>query len=143
MWCCTFLLLWTAGQFGQTNTGELRLSVTDTDGLPIQSVVELVSEANQLRQSLETNPEGTLVAKRLPFGRYRVEVSRQGFAPFAGLLDIQSALPTEYHVTLGLAPLQTQATVSPDETLLDVQRTSTLNRIGAETLQRRLTALPG
>lgn len=138
-----FLLLWTAAQFAQSNTGELRLTVTDQAGLPLQSVVELVSEANQLVQSLETDPQGTLVAKRLPFGRYRIELSRVGFATFAGLLDLQSALPTEYHVTLSLASLQTQVTVSPDATLLDVHQTGTLNQIGADTLQHRITGLPG
>src|SRR5258708_6275779 len=143
MYGCLFVLLWMAAQFAQSSTGELHLTVTDPAGLPIQSAVELVSEANQLRQNLETDPEGTLIAKRLPFGRYRVEVSRAGFATFAGLVDVQSALPTEYHVELSLAPLQTEVTVGPDATLLDVHRTSTLNRIGAETLQHRITALPG
>jgi TonB dependent receptor len=138
-----FVLLWTGAQFGQSSTGELRLTVTDPSGLPIQVAVELVSEANQLRQNLETDVQGMLVAKRLPFGQYRVEVSRTGFATFAGLIDVQSALPTPYHVTLSLAPLQTQVIVSPDATLLDVHRTSTLNRIGTEALEHRLTALPG
>lgn len=140
---CMLLLLWTAVQFGQSNTGELRLSVTDPAGLPMQSAVQLVSEANQLRQDLETDPQGTLVAKRLPFGRYRVEVSRSGFATFTGLVDLQSALPTEYRVTLTLAPIQTQVTVSPDATLLDLRQTGARNQVGADTLQHRLTALPG
>jgi TonB-dependent receptor-like protein/carboxypeptidase family protein len=143
MCSCLFALLWMAAQFGQGNTGELRLTVTDPAGLPVQSAVELVSDANQLRQSLETDPEGTLVAKRLPFGRYRVEVSRTGFTTSAGLVDLQSVLPTEYHVTLSLAPLQAQVTVAPDATLLDQHRTNTLNQIGADTLQHRMTALPG
>jgi hypothetical protein len=143
MWSCLFVLLWTGAQFGQSNTGELRLTVTDPAGLPIQSAVELVSEANQLRQNLGTDAQGTLVAKRLPFGGYRVEVSRIGFATFSGLIDLQSALPTEYHVTLSLGPLQTQVTVTPDATLLDLHRTSVLNQIGADTLQHRMTALPG
>src|SRR5229473_1559221 len=140
---CILLLLWTAAQFGQSNTGEFRLSVTDPAGLPIQSAVELVSEANQLRQTLETDPQGTLVAKRLPFGQYRIEVSRNGFATFTDLVDIESALPTQYHVTLSLAPLQSQLTVNPDATLLDLHQTGTLNQIGADTLQHRATALPG
>src|SRR6266851_4112946 len=94
MCSCLFALLWMAAQFGQSNTGELRLTVTDPAGLPVQSAVELVSDANQLRQSLETDPEGTLVAKRLPFGRYRIEVSRIGFATFVDLVDI--AGPAEH-----------------------------------------------
>jgi len=140
---CTFLVLFAAAQFGQSSTGELRLTVSDPSGLPIQSRVALVSEVNQVAQRLETDANGTLVAKRLPFGRYRVEVTQSGFAPYLVSLDIQSVLPTEYHVTLSLAPVQAQVTVSPDDTLLDVRQTSNVNRIGAETLQRRLTALPG
>jgi len=137
------VLLLAAVQFGQSNTGELRVFVTDSTGLGVQSNVELVSESNQVRQTFETGPEGTLVARRLPLGRYRVSVSRSGFSPFAGLLDIQSALPTEFHVTLTVSPVQAQVTVSADETLLDVRGSSTVNRIGADSLQRRVSALPG
>jgi len=137
------VLLLAAVQFGQSNTGELRVFVTDSTGLGVQSNVELVSESSQVRQTFETGPEGTLVARRLPLGRYRVSVSRSGFSPFAGLLDIQSALPTEFHVTLTVSPVQAQVTVSADETLLDVRGSSTVNRIGADSLQRRVSALPG
>jgi hypothetical protein len=137
------LLLLAAAQFGQSSTGELHLLVTDSSGLPVQSRVELVSEANQVREALETGPEGTLVARRLPFGKYRVEVSRTGFATFSGLVDIRSTLPTEYTVTLGVAPIQTEVTVSADETILDGRRSSTVSRIGPETIQHRLSALPG
>ena len=140
---CLFLLLWAVAQFGQSDTGELRLTVTDPSGLPIQSAVELVSEANQLRQGLQTDPQGALVARRLPFGTYHIDVQRDGFAVFSGLIEIRSALPTEFRVTLSLAPLQTQVTVAVEETLVDLQRTSTMNRIGAETLQQRAAALPG
>jgi hypothetical protein len=143
MWRCLFLLVLTAGPFGQTNTGELRLTVTDQAGLPVQGAVQLVSESNQVRQNLETDPRGTLVAKRLPFGRYRVEVSRAGFATFAGLLDLQTALPTEYHVTLVIAPVHTHVSVGPDATLVDPHRTGAVNRIGSDTLQSRISALPG
>jgi len=137
------VLLLAAAQFGPSSTGELHLFVADSSGLPVQSAVELVSESNQVKETLETGPAGALVARRLPFGRYRIAVSRSGFATFTGLLDIQSTLPTEYRVTLNVAPIQAQVNVSPDETLLDLQRSSTLNRIGAETLQHRISALPG
>src|SRR6266850_3742821 len=140
---CLLIVLVTLAQFAQSNTGELRISVVDAAGLPLQSRVELVSEANQLRESLETDPQGVLVAKRLPFGIYRVAVTRDGFATFARLVEVRSALPAEYHVTLSLAPVQAQVTVTPDDTLLDPHQTVTVNRIGADSLQQRLTALPG
>jgi hypothetical protein len=140
---CVFLLLMALGQFDQTNTGELRITVSDGAGLAVAAGVDLVSDANQLRQTLETNPQGVLVVKRLPFGHYRIVVTREGFTPFAGLVEIQSALPTEYHVTLRLAAIQAQVTVSAEDTLLDVRQTSSAHRLGAVTLDQRTTALPG
>jgi len=135
-----FVLL---AQFAQSTTGELRLTVSDPAGLPLQSQVALVSEANQVAQTLETGTDGILIQRRLPFGRYRLEVTRAGFASYTALLVIESAVPTDYHVTLTLAPVQTQVTVTPDATLLDTRQTSAVNRIGTDTLQRRITALPG
>jgi outer membrane cobalamin receptor len=143
MTSCMFVLMLAMAQSSQSNTGELRLTVTDSSGLALESRVELVSEANQLRELLDTDPQGTLIAKRLPFGTYRLAVTRDGFATFAGLVEIRSALPTDYRVTLGLAPLQTQVTVTAGETLLDSHQTTTVHRIGADTLQQRTTALPG
>jgi TonB dependent receptor/Carboxypeptidase regulatory-like domain len=116
---CLVILLLTLGQFGQVNTGELRLTVVDPSGLALQGDIELVSEANQVRERLQTDAQGTLTAKRLPFGTYRVTVTREGFAPFAGVIDIRSALPTPYRVTLNLAAVQSQITVTAGDTLLD------------------------
>jgi len=138
-----FLLLLTAGQFAQSNTGELRLLVIDPSGLPLQSQVDLVSEANQFRERFETDPQGTLTAKRLPFGTYRVAVARDGFATFSGLIDVRSAVPTDYHITLSLAPVQAQVTVGVDSALLDPHQATATQRIGAAVIQQRATALPG
>ena len=138
-----FVLLLAAGQFAQSNTGELHITVIDPSGLPLNSHVELVSEANRFRERLETDAQGTLTAKRLPFGTYRVEVARDGFATFAGRVDVRSALPTDYHVTLSLAPLQTQVTVGVEHTLLDPHQATAAQPIGADLLQQRTTALPG
>jgi hypothetical protein len=132
------LALW-----GQTNTGELRLTITDPAGLPVAGSVDLVSEVNQYHQTLEADAQGQLTAKLLPYGLYRVEVSREGFAPSATLVEIRSALPKQLKVVLGVAPLETTVTVSDEETLIDSHRTAPSNRIGADTLRDRETALPG
>ena len=41
-----FLALWALPLYAQSNTGELRLKVTDLAGLAVKSSVEVVSEAN-------------------------------------------------------------------------------------------------
>src|SRR5262245_4119859 len=138
-----FAVVLSLAQFGQANTGELRLLVTDSSGLPVECAVELVSDANQVHEQLDTTPDGRLVVRRLPFGTYRVGVAREGFAAFAGVVEVRSALPTDFRVTLSLAPVQTAVTVAAADTLLDLHQTATTNRLGADALQRRTSALPG
>ena len=137
------LFLVAAAQFAQSSTGELRLRITDPAGLPLESHASLVSEANGFAQTFDTDSDGVILAKRLPFGRYRLEVTRPGFATYTALVDIQSALPTEYRVTLTLLPVRAQVTVSADATMLDVRQSSTVQRIGETMLQRRIATLPG
>ena len=137
-------LLWLAIPLGaQSNTGELRIKVTDPAGLGIKSSVQLVSEANQIRKTLLTDDVGNLVAKLLPFGVYRVEVQREGFAPFSDSVEVRSAIPAEYHVTLRIAPMSTSVTVNDADTLIDPHRSGTINRIGKDTIADRTTSLPG
>jgi outer membrane cobalamin receptor len=136
-------LLLALGQFGQSNTGELRVTVTDSSGFPLPGPVQVVSEANEFSQRIETDSAGVAIVRRLPFGAYRVAVTRTGFANVSRLVEIRSALPAEYHVTMSVATVQAQITVSAETTLLDPHQATSVHRIGAETLERRTSALPG
>ena len=137
------VLLMAAGQFGQSRTGELRVTVSDSAGLPVRTWVELTSSASGFRERLETDSSGIVVARRVPFGTYRVIVVQTGFAPFSGVVEVESALPTDYHVTLGLGQVQSQVTVRADDTLIDPRQTGAVQRIGRDALARRGAAPPG
>jgi TonB-dependent receptor-like protein len=143
MWAFVIALLVGAGQFGQSTSGELRIMVRDSSGLAVQCRVTLVSEANDLSQQLDTGTDGLSIAKRLPFGRYRIAINQPAFAPYEGRVDVDSALPRQISITLTLAPIQEQVIVRAGDTLLDTHQTSAINRVGAETLQQRITTLPG
>jgi hypothetical protein len=129
--------------FAQSNTGELRLKVTDSSGLAVKSVVVLVSESNQFHQAFETDDAGNAVAKRLPFGLYVVQVQQQGFAPFSDSVEVRSAIPAEHAVKLSLAAVSTSVTVHETETLIDPHSAASVNQIGTELIQDRTTSLPG
>jgi len=129
--------------FAQSNSGEVRLKVTDPAGFGVKSSVQLVSEANQFRETLNTDEGGNLVAKLLPFGVYRLEIQHEGFAPFSDSIEIRSAIPAEYHVTLTIAPMNTSVTVNDADTLIDPHRSGTINRIGKDAIADRVTSLPG
>jgi len=60
--------------FAQTNSGELRLKVTDPAGLAAQATVELSSRANEYRLRFTTDSNGTVTAKPLPFGIYEIKI---------------------------------------------------------------------
>src|SRR4029077_8555809 len=87
-------------QFGQSASGELRLVVRDSSGLPVACRATLVSEANDISQPLETDANGQSVAKLLPFGRYHISIDQPAFARYDALVDIDSVVPHEYRVTL-------------------------------------------
>jgi hypothetical protein len=127
----------------QSEAGELRLTVVDAAGLPIPATIELTSEVNKYKRSFLAGNDGRLIAKRLPYGIYSLTVSRLGFAPYSGLLEIRSAIPFEQKVALSPAPLNTTVTVQEDQTLIDPHRTNTTYRIGGADLDDRLSSSPG
>jgi hypothetical protein len=137
------ILLWALPLLGQSSTGELRLRITDPDGLAIKATAELSSDANEFRRAYVTDDAGVLTARSLPYGRYRLEVVHEGFTPFDGLIEIRSALPTEYRIKLNIAALSTAVNVTAEGTLLDPDRTTSINRIDAQTIADRAASLPG
>src|ERR1700688_507302 len=137
------LFLSTANLWAQSNVGELRLRVTDPSGSGVKSLIEVVSEANQFRKTFVTDDSGSVAAKRLPFGVYRIQVEQQGFAPFSESVEIRSAVPAEYHIALAMAAVNTSVTVKDTETLIDPHRTGSINRIGSDNIEDRSTSLPG
>ncbi len=127
----------------QSNVGELRLKVIDPSGSGVKSSIELVCEANQFRQIYVTDTSGLATARRLPFGVYQIDVQQPGFAAFHEAMEIRSAVPEEFRISLSLASVNTSVTVKDTETLVDPHRTGSVYRIGSETLETRPTALPG
>ena len=138
-----FFLICSSPLFGQSNTGELRLRVTDPSGLGVKSSVELACEANQFQQSFETDDSGNLVAKRLAFGVYRLRVERSGFAVFTDSLEIRSAIPSNVGAKLSIAASTTAVIVKDSDTLIDPYRTGTIYRIGTDMIETRVSSLPG
>ena len=137
------LLLFALPLVAQSNTGELHLKVTDPSGLGVKAAVQLVSEANDYQNSLSTDESGVLIAKRLPFGVYRIQIQQPGFAEVSTPVQIRSAVPTHYSIKLTLASVTTSIVVQDSDTLIDPYRANSANEIGNDTIQTRTTSLPG
>jgi hypothetical protein len=137
------LLLLAGTAFAQSDFGELRLTVTDSSGLPVRGRVDVASQANQYRATFQTDGEGRAVIKRLPFGAYSVSTSHPGLAPASQLVDIHSVIPRDLKISLGVEQVKTAVSVSTEGTLLDPGNYGSANRIGAAALEDRITAMPG
>ena len=137
------ILLSGARVCAQTNTGELRLKVTDPSGLGLKTKVQISSSANEYRSSLTTDESGNAIAKNLPYGVYRITVEQPGFAPISQTVEIRSVLPLNYTIKLKLSPIAASVTVSADNTLIDPDRAGSVYQIGSATIKNRLSSLPG
>ncbi len=136
-----FLCSWPV--FCQTNSGELRLRVTDPSGLGVKAVIHITSEANQYRTVLSTSDQGSLTVQRLPYGIYQLEIEQPGFAPFAESVEIHSTLPIELRIQLKLPTVNQSVKVSADSTLIDPDQAGSVSQVGTDFIQNRLGSVPG
>ena len=134
---CSLLLL------GQSNTGELRLRVTDPSGLAVKASIQVISEANQYRRVLSTDDKGTITLQRLPFGVYQIQIRQAGFADVFQSVDIHSSLPADLGIQLKLTAAKESVTVSAANTLIDPDQPGSISQIGSDSIQNRIGSLPG
>ena len=102
--CLAFLLA--AGQFSQTNTGELRLTVTDTTGFPLPGPVEVSERSDPVRPGASTPSDTGLRVSAGDFLRSIPDaVSPRRVRSLSTLVEIRSALPTGLSTSCSLSPV--------------------------------------
>jgi hypothetical protein len=137
------LFLCVAPLEAQTNTGELRLKVTDPSGRGVKAIVQVVSEANQYRNTLASGDEGKLDLQRLPFGVYQITISKEGFATASQSVEVRSSIPTSLTIQLNISSINQTVSVSAANTLIDPDQAGSVSRIGSDFLQNRVSSIPG
>lgn len=137
------ILLFAGSLYGQSNTGELRLKVTDPSGSAVKTTVELVSEASQYRESFETDEGGRVVARRLPFGLYELHIAVPGFAPYSETIEVRSTIPADRTIKLTVAAVDATVNVTSADTLVDPDRSGAVSELGPDFLENRPSSLPG
>jgi hypothetical protein len=125
------LFLVVCSAFGQRGTGEIRLTVVDAAGAPMPARADLVSQSTHTEQSVDTAADGRYSFKNLPFGVYRLLVTRGGFVASAQLIEVRSELPLAHTVTMGIQPIATELKVTEADTLIDPDRSAGSYYVGA------------
>jgi hypothetical protein len=138
-----FFFLYALPLLCQSNSGELRLRVTDPSGRGVKTSVHLQSAANQYRTLLQTDEQGSLDIQRLPYGKYQLDVAPPGFVPVSETLVIGSSLPVKYRIELKLPTVNQSVTVNAANTLIDAEQAGSVSQIGSDLLQHRLGSIPG
>ncbi len=87
--------------FGQS-TGALRIEVSDPSGAAVEATGALRNSAGGAVQTFQTDTRGAYTFANLPYGRYRVELGKAGFAPQVFVVEVQSAGPIIRPVKLAL-----------------------------------------
>ena len=87
---------------GQTPSGEIDIEIKDPAGMAMQASGKLAGAAGGDR-NFQTDAQGMYTLSNLPYGRYRLEISRDGFATQSVLIDVQSGTPVSRTITLALA----------------------------------------
>jgi hypothetical protein len=127
----------------QSNSGELRLRLTDPSGRGVKTSVHLQSAANEYRANLQTDEQGNLDVQRLPYGKYQLELAPPGFVPISESVVISSSLPVKYRVALKLPTVNQSVTVNAANTLIDAEQAGSVSQIGSDFLEHRLGSIPG
>jgi outer membrane receptor protein involved in Fe transport len=107
----------------QNQTGEIQLEVRDSSGSPVEASGWLRGVASGQQQGFQTDSKGHATLSTLPFGRYRLEVSKPGFASQTLTIDVVS-----------VAPIRQQIEIAPGslDFRVDVVGTTPLPGIGLE-----------
>jgi outer membrane receptor protein involved in Fe transport len=94
-----------AARSPQQPVGELRLEVKDPSGKAIAAYGKLESLATGMSRAFQTDAQGEYTFDGLVYGRYRLEVSQEGFATQSMLIIVQSNERLTRTVTMGLSSL--------------------------------------
>jgi len=111
--CCRAIpfLLAAALLLCQTPQGQIRLQVKDPSGAPVEAAGKLEAVSGGMARDFHTDSNGAAVLTNLPFGPYRLIVSKAGFATQSLNIAVQSGSPVIRVVSLQIGAQATRVDV--------------------------------
>lgn len=127
----------------QSQTGELRVHVVDSQGLALPARISLTNAAADVAETLETNSMGDLTITHLPYGRYLLDAEHPGFVTQRKVVDVESALPRNLQFAMRPGGQIQSVRVTAVPALLATSQAGIVNRIGRQQIEERPASLPG
>ena len=91
--------------------GDIRLEVRDPSGAVTKASGTLRNLDTGAERTFETNAQGVFDFANLPYSRYQIRISKNGFATQTVRVDVRSATPVSQTVTLALGSQTTSVDV--------------------------------
>ncbi len=86
----------------ETPVGEVRIEIQDPSGARMAGAGTLHGLGNAVDRGFRTDAQGRYVFTGLPYGRYRLDVSKAGFATQSVLIDLRSETPLTRTITMAI-----------------------------------------
>jgi hypothetical protein len=134
-------LLVPAAVFGQAETGQIVVKVTDSSGAAVNgATVTAKSAATGVERTAKTNEEGVVTITSLQPGRYTVKVEGSGFAAYTQEADVSVGARLSIEASMSAQAKAESVTVVAGEGGVEV---NTQTQQLADTIsQRQITELP-
>jgi len=87
----------------QSPQGEIRVQIKDPSGAPMQASGKLARVEGKVARDFQTDAQGMTVLGNLPYGRYRLEISKDGFVTQSVQIDVKSGTPIARTITMVLS----------------------------------------
>jgi Carboxypeptidase regulatory-like domain len=113
LYALVFLMTSSVGLWSQANLGGLTGHITDVSGAAIpDAAVKLINLDTNIEYSAASSSEGFYLVAALPTGRYRLSVSKPGFATYdQEPVTIATGTVSTLDVKLAIGPVTQQVTV--------------------------------
>jgi hypothetical protein len=104
----------------QSNSGSIGGAVTDPSGAVIPGATVIIQNpVSAYTRTATTDSTGHFHFSNLPFNLYHLTVTMNGFASFAGDVDVDSIVPVVSNVHLKIGTADTTVTVEGGEDLIE------------------------
>lgn len=96
---------------GETPQGEIHVRVQDPSGAAVETAGTLEKLPGGTARSFHTDTQGAAVLKQIPFGRYRLVISKSGFTTESITVDIHSTSAVSRVISLKIGAQATRVDV--------------------------------
>jgi outer membrane receptor protein involved in Fe transport len=94
------LLMIAVALHAQNPAGSIHVQVKDPSGAPMEASGKLESRVLGIKRDFQTDSQGVYTFGNLPFGTYRLEVSKAGFVTRSVAIDVHSTTPVAQSLVL-------------------------------------------